>query len=86
MRIQVLFFGGMREILACDQTTIESETDELRLSAVLDVLEQRFPKLRAMQANVRIALNEDFLVSSELDSSTLHHGDVLAFIPPVSGG
>ena len=86
MRVQVLFFGGLREILACHQTVAECAGDRATLTSVRRVVEQRFPKLVAFQGNTRLALNEDFLAPDELLTAELSDGDVLAYIPPVTGG
>lgn len=86
MRVQVLFFGGLREILACHQTVVECEGERTSLPNVRHLIEQRFPKVIAFQANTRLALNEEFLSVEELTSKELGDGDVLAYIPPVTGG
>ena len=86
MRVQVLFFGGLREILACHHTVAECGGDQASLATVTSQIEQRFPKLRDFAGNTRLALNEEFLSDDELGTTQLRDGDVLAYIPPVSGG
>ena len=54
----------------------------LYFAALLSELEQRHAALRGRLQAVRVAVNEEFV---EL-SSDLHAGDVVALIPPVSGG
>lgn len=86
MRVEVLFFGGLREILACPRTVAECEGETASLVRVRELVEQRFPKLKAFEGNTRLALNEDFLTTDELATKQLSDGDVLAYIPPVTGG
>lgn len=86
MQVQVLFFGGLRETLACHQTVETVEGERISLTSVRRSLLQRFPKLAAFENNTRLALNEEFLSSEELATTDLRDGDVLAFIPPVTGG
>jgi molybdopterin converting factor small subunit len=86
MRVQVLFFGGLREILSCHQTVAECAGESATLTSVRLLLEQRFPGLVAFRSNTRLALNEEFLAHDDLVSTELKDGDVLAYIPPVTGG
>lgn len=86
MQVVVLFFGGLREILACRQTVAECEGERVSLATVRSVVERQFPTLRPFQANTRLALNEQLLSEEDLGTAELVDGDVLAYLPPVTGG
>lgn len=81
MRIQVLFFGQLKDIIG-------RATDELDLSpgssvgTVFDHYASQYPRLREMSASIAIAQNHEF---SQRDSA-LSEGDEIALMPPVSGG
>ena len=59
MRIKVLFFGPVREIVGLREDTIEMP-DGARLQAVLENYGNRFPRLREMAGSVVLALNQQF--------------------------
>lgn len=89
MQIQVLFFGGLREALGSAAVDLhvdqESDVQTLTLAELerrLDELYPRFGSLRV--ASVRIAVNETFIEA--VADVRLHDGDVVAYIPPVTGG
>ena len=42
----------------------------------------RVPELKPLRPSIRLALNGEFLA----EAATLHPGDEIALIPPVSGG
>ncbi|MEH7353721.1 molybdopterin converting factor subunit 1 [Neobacillus drentensis] len=75
---KVLFFAHLRDVVgeefllvdASEKTVAELKTE---LSAKYDL-----PKMET----VMTAINEEFASNDEV----IHDGDVIAFIPPVSGG
>ena len=81
MRIRVLFFGVLRDIVGLREDLVEIP-DGARLDSVFEHYAGRFPKLREMSASLVLALNQSF---SE-PSAPLSEGDEVAFLPPVSGG
>ena len=81
MKIRLLFFAILREITGTDQQELEvpqgtSATD------LWELLRSRYPRLSGYSHPPMVAVNESF-ASPE---SILSEGDVVAFIPPVSGG
>lgn len=52
------------------------------MAALCQLLELRKPEFRGRLGAVRVAVNEEFAEASAL----LHGGEVVALIPPVSGG
>jgi len=79
MLVTVLFFAGLKDQIGRDSLTLEL-VEEARVSSVIAEFESSLPGFA--MAGVRVAVNEEF-TSEDL---ALREGDVLAFIPPVSGG
>jgi molybdopterin synthase catalytic subunit/molybdopterin converting factor small subunit len=81
MKIRVLFFGMLKDVtgLSSDQVDFAGP---LTSGLVWQHYADRFPKLAALQAHVRPAVNHEF---STWDA-TVSADDELAFLPPVSGG
>jgi molybdopterin synthase catalytic subunit len=81
MRVNVLFFGQLRDVTGRRNDEIEIEG----CNTVGDVFEHyaaRFPKLRDLAASIVMARNHEF---SPL-GTPVASGDEVAFLPPVSGG
>ncbi|HTS78508.1 MAG TPA: molybdopterin converting factor subunit 1 [Bryobacteraceae bacterium] len=81
MRVHVLFFGVIREIVGLREDTIEVAPGA-RVESVLECYSNRHPRLREILPSVVIALNQQFAHPT----ATVADGDEVAFLPPVSGG
>ena len=81
MRIRVLFFGVLRDVVGVREDSLDVEEGG-RLETVFEHYASRFPKLREMAASTVLALNQQF----SAPSAPLSDGDEVAFLPPVSGG
>ena len=81
MRIRVLFFGVLRDVVGVREDSLDVPEGG-RLETVFEHYAARFPKLREMAASTVLALNQQFSSPSAL----LAEGDEVAFLPPVSGG
>jgi molybdopterin synthase catalytic subunit len=81
MKINVLFFGVTRDLtgLSCEQVEIP---DGERVDYVWRYYERRFPRLKEMGDLLLTAVNQEIVQ----ESRSLHDGDEVAFLPPVSGG
>ena len=81
MRIQVLFFGRLKDVLAR-----ESESIELPEAACVQQLLEHYqvhaPQLRALLPSLAVAVNQEYAQTT----TPLHDGDEVALLPPVSGG
>jgi molybdopterin converting factor subunit 1 len=81
VRVKVLFFGRLREIVG-----VESEEAEIDSSArVGDLFARygaRFPELAHLQSSIAPSVNQEFA----LWEARLSPDDEVAFLPPVSGG
>jgi molybdopterin converting factor subunit 1 len=89
-QVTVLYFGGLKEALGCAVDRVSLEEGQSGMSDLYERLCQRHGSLPILLTNVRIAVNEEFVegVGQTLLRSdvVLKEGDVVAFIPPVTGG
>jgi molybdopterin synthase catalytic subunit len=81
VRVQVLFFGVLRDITGQTECLEEVE-DGLTAAALFDHVAARFPGLAPIRKSVMVARNQEFAEPSEV----LCDGDEIALLPPVSGG
>ena len=80
--IEVLFFAVARERTGCSR--IELPEDEFHtLGLCIERVMEMHPSLVPLKPYLRFALNETFCVDMD---ARVEAGDVIAFIPPVSGG
>jgi MoaE-MoaD fusion protein len=81
VRVKVLFFGQLKDIVGRAEESLEMEDGSV-LESLFDHYARQFPKLEKMSGSIVMALNQQF---SER-SAALSPGDEVAFLPPVSGG
>ncbi len=81
MRVRVLFFGVLKEIVGCAEESIEIGAD-WTLGTVFESYSQRFETLRGRRSSILFARNHEF-ASPE---TPVTDNDEIAFLPPVSGG
>ena len=81
MKIRILFFASMRDIVGSRELELEispgATVGQLRQDLV-----SRFPDMAAIARILSMAVNAEYAD----DSVTLQTGDEVAVIPPVSGG
>ena len=82
MRLRVLYFAAVRDLVAKDEESIDVGPEVRTVRDLVAWLSARDPALGARMAHVRIARNEAFAK----DDDALAEGDVIALIPPVAGG
>jgi len=80
--VEVLFFAAARERAERDSDHVPW-TEDLTLGALVTHLVTAYPALAPLLPYLRLALNEAFVADLE---HPLAAGDVVALIPPVSGG
>jgi molybdopterin converting factor subunit 1 len=81
VRVNVLFFGQIKELLGCAQDSI----DIAESSSIEDVFQQvaaHNPELQKFRSSVVASRNQEFAAWD----TPLRAGDEVAFLPPVSGG
>jgi molybdopterin synthase catalytic subunit len=81
MRVKVLFFGMLKDIVgsAEEQLTV---ADGAQLRSIFDHYAGRFPRLGQLSSSIVLARNHEFSDASVCVTD----GDEVAFLPPVSGG
>ena len=79
MRIQLLLFAGLRDAAGVPAMTLECPFGATVASVLAD---ERLRPLRPFAPSLRFAVNEEFAGADV----RLAEGDVLALLPPVSGG
>jgi MoaE-MoaD fusion protein len=81
MRVKVLFFGMLKEMLSSDSQTLELPQGAT-VDAVLGHYRELLPTQPKLWSALAIAVNQHYAEASCL----LHEGDEVALLPPVSGG
>ncbi len=81
MRIRVLFFGVLKDLVGRPADSIELR-DHASAREVLDYYQSQFPQLKNAAASLAIAVNQQYADPS----TTLKSNDEVALLPPVSGG
>jgi molybdopterin converting factor subunit 1 len=85
LEVEVLYFAALRDLAGVATERVALPATPAATSRVADLLaglEARHAGLRGRLQSVRVAVNEEFV---EL-SAALRGGEVVALIPPVSGG
>jgi molybdopterin converting factor subunit 1 len=81
MRVQVLFFGVLKDIVGRADESLDLR-EGATVADVLSHYEERIPKIRAVLHSVAFAVNQHYAGPGAI----LGNGDEVALLPPVSGG
>lgn len=81
MHIRILAFARVREIVGASETSVETGAGATARE-VWRMLAERYASLVPFDSSIRFARNGTIVAAD----STLHEGDELALLPPVSGG
>jgi molybdopterin converting factor subunit 1 len=81
MRTRVLLFAALREAAGARELAVELPSGA-PVSELRRVLAEQHPRIAPMLGNAAAAVNEEYVPGDQ----PLHDGDVVALIPPVSGG
>jgi MoaE-MoaD fusion protein len=81
MRVRVLFFGQLKEIVGLAQEDAEL-SEGARVEDLFERYGRRFPRLAEFRPSVAASLNQEYAEWR----APLAAGDEVAFLPPVSGG
>ena len=80
--VTLLYFAALRDAAGKGEESVDLPDDVQTVAALAAWLERHRPAFAGRLGSVRLAVNEAF---AEPDTS-LAAGDVIALIPPVSGG
>ncbi len=81
MRVRVLFFGILKDIVGRAEESVEMPA-EATLESVFEAYCQRYETLRERRPSILFARNREFATPE----TGLTENDEIAFLPPVSGG
>jgi molybdopterin converting factor subunit 1 len=81
MRVRVLFFGQLKDIVGVAQEDAEL-SEGARVEDLFERYGRRFPKLAEFRPSIAASVNQEYATWRALLTS----GDEVAFLPPVSGG
>lgn len=81
VRVKVLFFGRLRELIGVAEEGVELPIGAT-LAQVFEQYAERFPKLTGFRGSMVVSRNQEFAAWDTLVAA----GDEIAFLPPVSGG
>jgi molybdopterin converting factor subunit 1 len=81
VRVKVLFFGMLRDIVGRAEEEIEIASGSC-LGCVFQRYARQFPRLDELKSSIVLARNHQFCDRSVI----VDDGDEIAFLPPVSGG
>ena len=81
MRVKVLLFGQLRDIVGCQEELLELEPGT-RLAAVMTHYAERYPKFQGLNNSIACSINQEYAQGT----AVLREGDEVGLLPPVSGG
>jgi molybdopterin converting factor subunit 1 len=81
MRVRVLFFGQLKEIVGASDEDAEL-SEGARVEDLFERYARRFPKLAEFRSSIAAAVNQEYTEWR----APLVDGNEVAFLPPVSGG
>lgn len=81
MRVRVLFFGVLKDIVGASEECLDVTPDST-IAGLFDAYSERFETLRDKRPSILFARNREFATPD----TALAENDEVAFLPPVSGG
>jgi len=85
-KLKVLFFAKARELLKISESEIIVPFVIDSAQVLYQALEDKWPELAKLNRTFALALNEEYLSQDQEEHLSLSTGDILAVIPPISGG
>ncbi len=82
MEFEIELYGGLRQRAGADEVTVNIDEREPTVGDVVAALQREVPSLDGMLQSVARAVDDELVG----DEHVLEHGDVVALLPPVSGG
>src|SRR3954471_8911472 len=81
MRVQVLFFGQLKDLTGCSGESLPL-AERATLSDVLRHYADKFPDIRKLSSSLALSINREYAGQD----APLKDGDEVGMLPPVSGG
>lgn len=81
MRVNVLYFGTLKDLFASERDAIDLP-DGSTIDSLLSLLRAQTSKQSEVWRTLAVAVNQEYAALSTI----LHEGDEVALLPPVSGG
>jgi MoaE-MoaD fusion protein len=81
MRIRVLLFGQLKDIVGLREEVLEMEPGT-KLESLVARYADRFPRFQLLAGSIACSVNEEYAAASAI----LRDGDEVGLLPPVSGG
>lgn len=81
MRVRVLLFGQLKDIVGRQEELLDLESGA-RLSAVMSHYSGRYPRFQGLNNSIACSINQEYAQGS----TVLKDGDEVGLLPPVSGG
>jgi sulfur-carrier protein len=82
MNVVVFYFAALRDLLGITEERLVLPSGPQCVADLARHLTRRYPQLEPHLGSVRFAVNETFVDAA----APLSSGDVVALIPPVTGG
>lgn len=82
MKLQVVFYGGLKQTAGVKTETLEVAGDSLPVRELPGLLSERHPALASRLGVVAYVVNDEIVASDYV----LRDGDEAGVLPPVSGG
>ncbi|HZU30730.1 MAG TPA: molybdenum cofactor biosynthesis protein MoaE [Candidatus Angelobacter sp.] len=81
MRVRVLLFGQLKDIIGREEDLLDLEPGA-RLAAVMAHYAGLYPRFQELAKSIACSINQEYAQSSAI----LQEGDEIGLLPPVSGG
>jgi molybdopterin converting factor small subunit len=81
MQVNIFFHSYFRELAGCSETS-ENLPDGAMLVTLIKRLQERFPKIKAMERSTLVAVGVEYQKGDYI----LQEGDEVSLFPPVQGG
>tara|TARA_B110000008_G_C16781321_1_gene488811 strand:- start:397 stop:642 length:246 start_codon:yes stop_codon:yes gene_type:complete len=81
MQIEILFFGKILELINKSKIVVNVDNDT-QLINIINKINEKYPLLKNIQ-NIMYAVNNEYIYDYNIK---INENDVIAYIPPISGG
>ena len=84
--VKVLFFAKSKEITKISEGQLTFTNSTIKIRQIYQALESQWPDLKKLKRSFALALNEEYLDTNQNSVISVQESDILAVIPPISGG